>query len=190
MDDLIIISRLNDFIFCPASIYFHMLYGETNTMTYQGAAQINGTDSHKAVDEGNYSTKKNIITSLDVYCEKYGLVGKIDIYDADKKELVERKRQIKTIYDGYIFQLYAQYFAMTEMGYEVKKLKMHSMIDNKNYKIKLPEEDEEMLQRFEKTIDDMKKFSLEDFQQKNKEKCQNCIYQPACDRGLVGGEND
>lgn len=27
MDDLIIISNLNDFIFCPASIYFHKLYG-------------------------------------------------------------------------------------------------------------------------------------------------------------------
>ena len=27
MEDLIIISNLNDFIFCPASIYFHKLYG-------------------------------------------------------------------------------------------------------------------------------------------------------------------
>ena len=27
MDDYILISWLNDFIFCPISIYFHQLYG-------------------------------------------------------------------------------------------------------------------------------------------------------------------
>ena len=27
MDDIILISNLNDFIFCPVSIYFHKLYG-------------------------------------------------------------------------------------------------------------------------------------------------------------------
>lgn len=35
MDDLIIISNLNDFIFCPASIYFHKLYGSEDTIMYQ-----------------------------------------------------------------------------------------------------------------------------------------------------------
>jgi hypothetical protein len=45
MDDYIIISNLNDFIFCPASIYFHNLYGSMDTFLYQGASQINGTDA-------------------------------------------------------------------------------------------------------------------------------------------------
>lgn len=57
MDDCIIISNLNDFIFCPASIYFHNLYGSMETMLYQGPAQINGANAHKAVDEGNYSKR-------------------------------------------------------------------------------------------------------------------------------------
>lgn len=35
MDDLIIVSNLNDFIFCPASIYFHKLYGSEDTIMYQ-----------------------------------------------------------------------------------------------------------------------------------------------------------
>ncbi len=185
MDDAIIISNLNDFIFCPASIYFHNLYGSRSTITYQSSAQINGTDAHHSIDSGTYSTRKNIITAMDVYSEKYNLVGKIDIYESDKKILIERKRKIKTIYDGYIFQLYAQYFAMCEMGYEVKKLKFYSMIDNKNYSIKLPDENPEMFSRFEEIISLIKKFSLENFKQINIEKCKNCIYEPACDRGLI-----
>lgn len=41
MDDIIIISNLNDFIFCPASIYFHKLYGSQDNLTYQSSYQIN-----------------------------------------------------------------------------------------------------------------------------------------------------
>lgn len=185
MDDAIIISNLNDFIFCPVSIYFHNLYGDRSTMTYQGKSQMNGSNAHDAVDNGTYSTRKNIITALEVYCEKYNLVGKIDIYDGDKKVLIERKRQIKQIYDGYVFQLYAQYFAMVEMGYEVRKIKFYSMADNKTYHIRLPYDDLDMLGKFEDTIEKIKSFNIKNFQQQNIEKCKNCIYEPACDRGLI-----
>lgn len=185
MDDCIIISNLNDFIFCPASIYFHKLYGGQDTITYQNSYQINGTSSHETVDKGTYSARKNIITALEVYSEKYNLVGKIDIYDADLKILTERKRQIKTIYDGYIYQIYAQYFALCEMGYEVKKLRFYSMIDNKAYPVKLPSDNLEMLHKFEKTINDIKYFDMDNFCQENIEKCRKCIYEPACDRGLL-----
>ena len=185
MDDAIIISNLNDFIFCPASIYFHNLYGSRSTITYQSSPQINGTDAHQAVDTGTYSTRRNIITAMDVYSATYNLVGKIDIYDEDKKILIERKRKIKIIYDGYVFQLYAQYFAMCEMGYEVNGLKFYSMLDNKMYPIKLPHENPDMFLKFEQVINLIKMFSLDGFQQENVEKCRNCIYEPACDRGLV-----
>ncbi len=185
MDDAIIISNLNDFIFCPASIYFHNLYGSRSTITYQNSSQINGTNAHQAIDQGTYSTRKNVITAMDVYSTKYNLVGKIDMYDGEKKLLVERKRKINVIYDGYVFQLYAQYFAMIEMGYEVKQLKFYSMEDNKMYPIKLPNEDFEMYSKFERVIKDIKNFSLDSFQQNNIEKCKNCIYEPACDRGLI-----
>ncbi|MBR6223971.1 MAG: type V CRISPR-associated protein Cas4 [Lachnospiraceae bacterium] len=185
MDDAIIISNLNDYIFCPASIYFHNLYGSRSTITYQSADQINGTKAHETVDNNRYSTKKNIITALEVYSEQYNIVGKIDIYDADKKMLIERKRQIKTIYDGYVFQLYAQFFAMVEMGYDIQKLMFHSIVDNKNYSVPLPKDDNQMLVKFETVIRDMRAFSLDGFVQTNGEKCKRCIYEPACDRGLV-----
>lgn len=41
MEDLIKITQINDFIFCPASIYFHNLYGDRETTTYQRKEQIN-----------------------------------------------------------------------------------------------------------------------------------------------------
>ena len=34
MDDIIKISNINDFIFCPASIYFHNLYGNENKLMF------------------------------------------------------------------------------------------------------------------------------------------------------------
>lgn len=185
MDDAIILSNLNDFIFCPASIYFHNLYGSQSTITYQSNDQINGTQAHKAIDENKYSSKRSIITSLEIYSEKYNIVGKIDLYDSEKKILTERKRKIKKIYDGYIFQLYAQYFAMLEMGYEVKYLHFYSMADNKTYSIPLPSDDPERFEKFEKLICDMRNFDLDSFKQQNVFKCTKCIYEPACDRSLI-----
>ncbi|MDD7403446.1 MAG: type V CRISPR-associated protein Cas4 [Butyribacter sp.] len=186
MDDVILITELNDFIFCPASIYFHHLYGSRDTMLYQNEAQIKGTNAHMAIDTGRYSSDSEILQGLDVYCEEYRLLGKIDVYDGRKKILRERKRQIKTVYDGYIFQLYAQYFSLIEMGYEVRELQLYSMADNKVYFVKKPSEDKVMLDKFEKLIQDMRNFQLGDgFIQDNIKKCANCIYEPACDRGKI-----
>ena len=184
MDESILISHLNDFIFCPASIYFHNLYGRQDTMSYQNSDQINGKKAHESVDTGKYSSRKEVISGIEVYSEKYGIVGKIDIYNEKEEQLVERKRTIKTIYDGYVFQLYAQYFCMEEMGYRVKKLLLHSMTDNKNYTVPLPRENPDMMQKFLNLLHDIKSFELAVFEQNNPQKCARCIYEPACDRGL------
>lgn len=184
MRNEIMISQLNDFIFCPASIYFHMLYGDSTPIMYQNTDQINGSAAHETVDNNSYSTRKDILTAVDVYCEKYGLSGKIDILDVSKKLLVERKKTVKQIYDGYVFQVYAQYFALKEMGYAVNKIVIHSITDNRNYAIPLPEENPEMLEKFERTIQQMHEFSMDNFVQVNPEKCKRCIYEPACDRGV------
>ena len=180
----IAITQLNDFIFCPASIYFHMLYGNTNKFLFQSEKQINGTASHSAIDEGRYSSRKNVLTSLDVYSEKYGLTGRVDIYDQKEGTLIERKRKIKTIYDGYVFQVYAQCVALREMGYKVNTIYLYSMSDNKKYPVSLPEYNPEMFYKFERIIEEMREFTMDGFIQTNALKCQNCIYEPACDRGL------
>ncbi len=95
------ISNLNDFIFCPVSIYFHSLDYDTEKMSYQQEEQINGTAAHDAVDSGRYSNRKTILQATAVYCEKYGLLGKIDLFDVQKGILTERKKKIKTVFDGY-----------------------------------------------------------------------------------------
>lgn len=184
MDDIIILSNLNDFIFCPASIYFHNLYGSEDKMMYQTKAQLNGSRAHTAVDNKTYSTRKEIITSVEVYSEKYRIIGKIDIYDSKRKKLVERKKHINQVYDGFVFQIYGQYFAMTEMGYIVEHLELHSLDDNKKYKVLLPKEDFEMLQKFENVISELRTFKLDTFYQTNEKKCNRCIYETACDKSL------
>lgn len=71
------------------------------------------------------------------------------------------------------------------MGYEIRKLSLYSVSDNKKYNVKLPKEDLEMNIKFEKLIKDIHEFDIEDFKQKNIEKCKRCIYEPACDRSLI-----
>lgn len=58
MDDIILISNLNDFIFCPVSIYFHGLYGGADVLTFQTKSQLNGTKAHESVDTGNIQHEK------------------------------------------------------------------------------------------------------------------------------------
>lgn len=185
MDDAITITQMNDFIFCPASIYFHKLYGSRDVMMFQTESQLSGKKAHERIDDSAYSTRKDVLTALDVYSEKYHLIGKIDIYDMRTGTLVERKRQIKHIYDGYVFQVYGQYYALLEMGYTVNKIFLHSLIDNKRYGVPLPYEDAGMQRKFEDTIYEMRHFEMDFFQQTNSEKCRNCIYEPACDRSLL-----
>lgn len=185
MEEIILISYLNDFIFCPISIYFHKLYGTIDKSIYQTEYQIQGTNAHKTIDNKTYSTKKNILQGINVYSEKYGLQGKIDIFDVEKGILTERKNKITKIYDGYIFQIYAQYFGLTEMRYKVKTLKLYSLSDNKNFNVKKPSEDKEMFAKFEELIKSIQEFDMEKFVQTNEKKCMNCIYEPSCDRSLV-----
>lgn len=185
MEPVLKISNLNDFIFCPASIYYHLIYQELDYSVYKEIDQIRGSFIHETIDKSKYSTAKNILQGLEIYCDKYKIIGKIDIYDKDKKILVERKNKITTIYDGYIFQLYAQYFAMKELGYTVNELKLYSYADNKNYQIKLPSKDREMFEKFEKLLCKIKTFNIEEFSQTNLSKCKKCIYSQLC---VNGGE--
>lgn len=180
------ISNLNDFIFCPVSIYFHALEDEENILI-QDTAQINGSYSHRNSDNAVYSTKKNILQGISVYCEKYNLCGKIDVFNIDDGVLTERKKRIKTVYDGYVFQLYAQYFSLLEMGYTVKKIRLYSMDNNKVYDIDLPENNPNMSSKFKKLLDDINAFSFDDFKQTNAGKCDNCIYEPLCSFSLKKG---
>lgn len=180
MENYIRISNLNDFLFCPKSIYYHDLYGKYSQKTYHSTPQTKWTLNHANIDNQTYSSSKDILQWISVYSEKYNLVWKIDIYDKKQRKLVERKTKIKEIYEWYKLQLYAQYFCMKEMGYKVEKLQIHSLQDNKNYDIPIP--DKKIVKDFEDFLQKYKKFDLLDtsFDQ-NSKKCEKCIYRELCD---------
>jgi len=185
MENYILISFLNDFIFCPRSIYFHQLYNNYETHLYHKKPQIDGKAAHSSIEKKKYSSRKNVLQGIEVYCEKYRLCGKIDLFDIDSGKLSERKREIKNIYDGYVFQVYAQYYALVEMGYKVNNIVLYDITHNKSYPIPRPFEVPEMLTKFENLINRINSFDLfaNNFVP-NKTKCVSCIYSNLCDYGL------
>lgn len=181
MEPYIPISFLNDFIFCPRSIYFHQLYGKSDESLYRSTDQAEGKAAHAALDNKTYTTAKTVLQTLEVYSSKYGIGGKIDTFDQNKKLLTERKKKIKVIYDGYIYQLYAQYHCLSEMGHTVEAIRLYSMDDNKNYPIALPQADPKRQRGFEMLIQNIRAFRLDDPFVPNPNKCAHCIYNPLCD---------
>ena len=81
--DYILLSELNDFIFCPRSIYWHHIYGNI---------------AHKSIDSAKYSSRKNILQGIAIISHEFGIQGKIDLYDARTGILTERKRKINKVY--------------------------------------------------------------------------------------------
>ncbi len=184
MEAYLPISFLNDFIFCPRSIYFHQLYGRVNARLYKTSSQIRGTTAHKSIDAKKYTTARAVLQTVEIYSERYRLGGKIDTYDQKKKKLVERKKKIKVVYDGYIYQIYAQYHCLVEMGYEVKSLALYSMDDNKSYPVASPLDDLPRQEAFEQLLRDIRNFDLDAPFVANANKCKYCIYNNLCDTSL------
>jgi len=181
MESYIQISKMNDFIFCPMSLYFHSFYDDYDQKIYHSKAQTVGKIAHENIDKGKYSTAKKYLQGLPIYSTRFNLMGKIDIYDSGTKHLIERKYKVKKIYDGYILQLYAQFFCLEEMGLPVEKMFIHSLSDNKRYEIKKPMGRDEY--EFEKVVNKMKCFDLLNFNKDaNPNKCNNCIYRELCNR--------
>lgn len=180
MEENIIISNINDFLFCPRSIYFHNLYSGYDEHTYHGFSQVQGMISHKSIDEKKYTTRKSVLQGMDVYSEELGVVGKIDLFDQNNGILTERKHKIKNTYEGYLLQIYAQYFCLKEMGFSVKKIRLYSISDNKIHNVSIPSPDQK--ERLLEVLSQMRKFRLDDdsFYQ-NINKCMKCIYRQLCD---------
>ena len=76
MEDYILISQLNDFIFCPYSIYLHNVYTDASEDVYHATPQTQGRIAHETVDKKTESRDKNTLLALPVYSEHYGLLGK------------------------------------------------------------------------------------------------------------------
>lgn len=94
---------------------------ETDEGLYHATPQTKGKLAHEPVDTKTSSNRKDEILALPVMSEQLGVMGKTDVYRKKEKKLIERKYQLKQIYQGQIYQLWAQYFCMVEMGYEIEE---------------------------------------------------------------------
>lgn len=177
MHNYIQISKINDFIFNPDSLYFHSVYESFDKTLYQTSDQTNGTTSHEKVDKKLYSSKKSILQGTPIVSNRLNVLGKLDIFDIKKGLLIERKHKIKKIYQGYLFQIYAQCICLEEAGYKVNALKFYSISDNKNYPIKYPNKTDLWL--LNNIIEEMREYQVHaDFVSISPQKAARCIYNP------------
>lgn len=180
MESYLMITQINDFIFCPRSLLFHdFLRSNYSPDNFRETPQLRGLAAHAAIDNKTYSAKKSILQGTMVYSYRYGLLGRIDIFDISTGSLVERKYSITAIYDGFRYQLYAQYFALKEMGYTVNSLSLYSSKDNRKYEIAIPGKAEtasfEAVLKRIRTYNPEKDYSLPDLA-----KCRHCNYKEIC----------
>jgi len=176
--ELVQISKINDFVFCPYSIYLHGIYEGFNQKVYHDNPQTEGKINHEKIEKGEYSTRKCLLQAMMVLSLEWGIIGKIDIFDTQKGELIERKTQIKKVYDGYRYQLYCQMLCLKEAGFVVNKMVIRSLKDNKKFQIELPSRAE--LEKLLWTLEQMRNFSPNGVKRKNPNKCARCIYSNLC----------
>lgn len=174
------ISSLNDFMFCPYSIYLHGIYNQVDESLYHAAPQVRGSFSHESTDNRKASTKKDVLMAMPVYSDSLGLIGKIDSYIVSEGRLIERKYQLKTIYRGQLYQIWAQYFCLWEMGYDVKELSFYEISTKRTIPVKVPGEDE--YNELEALINRYMHYCPDDEIEVNVNKCLHCIYCPMCDK--------
>lgn len=180
MDDFVSISNLNDFLFCPFSIYLHRIYQSSDSEQYHQPQQTQGKIAHRTIDNANYSTSNKVITSMPVYSQEYQLIGVIDQLFLEWARLVETKQRIEFVYRGQQLQLHAQYLCLKEMGYKVSELQLYSKSTNKKFSVDLPD----FLDEIEITniVSQIKNFNPETFDDTAvlANKCNKCIYSELC----------
>lgn len=153
---------------------------DTDEDIFHATPQTRGKEAHGTIDNKSASTKKTDLISLPVCSEHLGIMGKIDIYKGDQKLLVERKYQLNHIFRGQIYQLWAQYFCMAEMGFEVERMALYEISTNKMIPVGVPgcrerEELESFIHKF-KTYNPLDPITV------NPNKCAHCIYCNLCDK--------
>ncbi len=174
MDDYISFSQLNDFLYSPLSLYLHECYKTYHTQMYDDIPQVAGKKAHATIDNNQYK-KKHWITGMWLCSPILRLYGRADLYNDFTGELVERKRKIAYIYEGYKMQIWGQYYCLVEMGYSVSGISLHSLIDNSRYSLGIPTEDN--IHQLKDLINRMRIYTPTfDVLEEENEKSSNSIY--------------
>ena len=153
---------------------------ESDEGLYHATPQTRGRIAHETIDTKKASNRADDLQALPIISERYGLIGKIDIYKGKEKKLIERKYELKNIYLGQIYQLWAQYLCMMEMGYEVDSIAFYEISTNKMIPIDIPSELQ--VQQFEEFIHSYQTYDPELPIAINNNKCKHCIYCSICDK--------
>ncbi len=104
---------------------------DTDEGQYKAMPQTQGKVAHQTTDRKTSSNRSDDILSLPVYSEEYGLMGKIDLYRRKEKKLIELKYKLKQIFQGQIYQLWAQMLCLKEMGEDVEAPAFYETSTNK-----------------------------------------------------------
>jgi CRISPR-associated exonuclease Cas4 len=121
MEEVISISALNQYVFCPRRCALMHVEG----IWSENFHTAKGTILHKNADERGYETVREArcLHALPLYSEKYGLNGKADIVEIRSDEIipVEYKKGKKREFDNDNIQLAAQALCLEEMFQTVIK---------------------------------------------------------------------
>lgn len=153
---------------------------EVGEEMYHATPQTQGRLAHQPVDNKQTSTRSTDLVSLPVSSSRLGLMGKIDIYKGADHHLIERKYRLKKIYRGHLYQLWAEYFCMVEMGYAVDRVSFYEISTNKMMPQSLPGSAE-----WDELCSVIAQFRSYDPSQPittNITKCTHCIYSPLCEK--------
>lgn len=150
---------------------------------FHAKPQTTGRIAHSSVDTKTYTTSKDVLQSIPIVSNKLGLIGKIDLFYKNDKLLVERKYQLKQIYQGQLYQIWAQYLCLLEMGYEVEYIEFFEISTKRRIPLALPSAyDIEMLCSH---IEKYKHYNPADVIPINPNKCVHCVYCNLCDKTSV-----
>ena len=123
MEDMIPISALQHYVFCPRQCAYIHIEGDwdANYLTAKGDQLHERVHSTEAETRGNIRTERGV----QVYSAKLGIVGKLDLLEVERDPLnytpVEYKRGKPKVSDCDRVQLCAQALCMEEM----RKVNIH-----------------------------------------------------------------
>lgn len=115
MDELVSISALNQYVFCPRRCALMHVEGIWSDNEHT----VKGTSLHARVDERGYETDGNakLLRAVPLYSHRYGLSGRADVVEMRSSEIipVEYKKGKRREFENDDIQLCAQALCLEEM---------------------------------------------------------------------------
>ena len=190
MDGYVSFSELNDFLFCPQSLYLHTLYKNYKSNIYHDTPQADGKAAHETIDQNTYN-RAGWETGVWLCSPSHMIYGRCDLYNPSTGELVERKRTIKKVYEGQRMQAWAQAICLMDMQRSVTSITLHSLTDNVRHKLPIP--DDLITSRVNLLVQEIQAYkanynanvsvSVSDT------RCRRCIYAPLCPVANLKSQN-